>query len=51
MNYVIAPDVLKYKMSVADELQMRTEAEELDKGSSQYPSILLKALYTLELVA
>ena len=47
----IAPDVLKFKMSVADELQMRTEAEQLDKGSSQYPDILLKALYTLELVA
>ena len=47
----IAPDVLKFKMSVADELQMRTEAEHLDKGDSLYPDILLKALYTLELVA
>ncbi len=45
----IAPDIFKYKMTVAEELQLRKEAELLDENNNSYPEMHLKAITLLEL--
>lgn len=47
---LIAPDVFKIKISVAEEMQMRSEADKLDAKIEFYPTVLLKALVKLGLI-
>lgn len=44
----IASDLFKFRMSVADEMQLREEAKQLDNGEEVYPEILLRAIDLLE---
>lgn len=45
----IAPDIFKFKMTVAEEMQLRKEAESLDSKGEEYPTMLLKAIKLLGL--
>lgn len=45
----IAPDIFKCKMTVTEEMQLRKEAELVDKGVKNYPDVLLKAINLLGL--
>lgn len=44
----IASDLFKFRMSVADEIRLREEANQLDQGVEIYPEILLRAIDLLE---
>lgn len=45
----IAPDIFKYKMTITEEMQLRKEAEFLDKNENYFPEMLLKAITLLGL--